>query len=305
MNNGSYELRFYDRTGSHIHNVGGEGGGPGNFYFPRDLFSLGTDSLFVWDPRQKRITVFDPSGEYIRDFTFPGPENRHSPGGMFSNGMIVAHEFPLATGRVTTGLKRSQIRFATFSSTGQFNRDLGLFDDIDEVTGATDDGVIFGVKAIWGRFSVRTVSHNSFFIGTNDSYVINQYNKFGEHIRSIRRPVEIPVSDAVFQSEVDRLTSPNAPDFLSVARRQMRKPEIFPSYSEFHPDPDGNLWVLNYSPRSMPSCIWTVFDREGRMLGDVEMPEGLRVFEIGLDYVLGSWKNEDGVEFVQLHSLIH
>ena len=36
-----------------------------------------------------------------------------------------------------------------------------------------------------------------------------------------------------------------------------------------------------------PNPLWTVFDPEGQVLGFVETPAGLRIYEIGEDYILG------------------
>lgn len=46
-----------------------------------------------------------------------------------------------------------------------------------------------------------------------------------------------------------------------------------------------------------------VFARQGRYLGSVELPEGLRVHEVGSNYIAGGIVDEVGVERVQLHAL--
>ena len=49
--------------------------------------------------------------------------------------------------------------------------------------------------------------------------------------------------------------------------------------------------------------LWTVFDAEGRVLGFVETPEELEVYEIGEDYLWGRVTDELGVASVQLWPL--
>ncbi len=49
--------------------------------------------------------------------------------------------------------------------------------------------------------------------------------------------------------------------------------------------------------------ILTVFDPTGQVLGFVETPEGLRIFEIGEDYILGRTEDEFEVESVQIWPL--
>ena len=46
-----------------------------------------------------------------------------------------------------------------------------------------------------------------------------------------------------------------------------------------------------------------MFDPRGVMLGSVYLPEGLRVTQIGDDFVLGIWQDEPGVESVRQYAL--
>lgn len=46
-----------------------------------------------------------------------------------------------------------------------------------------------------------------------------------------------------------------------------------------------------------------MFDRDGRVLGFVETPHGLRVHEIGEGYILGRATDDFGVEYLQMWRL--
>jgi hypothetical protein len=61
--------------------------------------------------------------------------------------------------------------------------------------------------------------------------------------------------------------------------------------------------VLDYAHPGSDERRWTVFSPEGRALGSVVTPPGLRVLEIGRDYVLGVWQDELDVEYVRMHRL--
>ena len=52
------------------------------------------------------------------------------------------------------------------------------------------------------------------------------------------------------------------------------------------------------------SSRWTVFDSQGVMLGVVQTPPAFLVYQIGADFVLGSWSDELDVEHVRLYELI-
>ena len=81
--------------------------------------------------------------------------------------------------------------------------------------------------------------------------------------------------------------------------------ETFPAFSRILSDAAGNLWVREYDfpgeERSAP--LWTVFDPDGRVLGFIETPEGLRIGQFGEDYILGHDRDELDVEYVQLWPL--
>ena len=47
-----------------------------------------------------------------------------------------------------------------------------------------------------------------------------------------------------------------------------------------------------------------MFDADGRMLGLVETPEIVTVFEIGEDYILGEGTDDLGVEYVRVWGLV-
>jgi hypothetical protein len=81
---------------------------------------------------------------------------------------------------------------------------------------------------------------------------------------------------------------------------------LMPTHRTLAFDAVGNLWVDNYrlpwddeTPRT-----WSVFATDGSWLGDVQMPQGLRVYEIGSDYVVGVETDTLEVEFVRLYELI-
>jgi len=67
--------------------------------------------------------------------------------------------------------------------------------------------------------------------------------------------------------------------------------------------PDG--WLATYRrPTRRGPGPWTVIDRAGRSLGEVALPEGLEVWEIGSDYALGEFADEPGVEHGRMYRLI-
>ena len=67
--------------------------------------------------------------------------------------------------------------------------------------------------------------------------------------------------------------------------------------------------IENLQPPSGSRLDWhigtapTVFDPDGRVLGFLETPAGLAIFEIGDDYILGLARDDLGVQSVQVWPL--
>ena len=49
---------------------------------------------------------------------------------------------------------------------------------------------------------------------------------------------------------------------------------------------------------------WSVFAEDGVFLGMVETPSGLRLLDIGSDYILGLRLDEDDVEYLEVYDLL-
>lgn len=64
------EIKVFDRTGRFVHTIGRRGEGPGEFESARHVLVGPEDSLFVFDQRLARMTVFDPSWELARTAPF-------------------------------------------------------------------------------------------------------------------------------------------------------------------------------------------------------------------------------------------
>ena len=125
------------------------------------------------------------------------------------------------------------------------------------------------------------------------------------------------MTPAHIDAHVEEILSPPYPDdwtetqiesYLAEERQRYRAaPAVgrFPAFASLMTDALDHLWVEEYEipGAERPGVVWTVFDPEGRVLGFVETAEGLEVYEIGEDYLLGRVTDELGVEYVQVWPL--
>ena len=142
---------------------------------------------------------------------------------------------------------------------------------------------------------------------------IQEYDFSGRLRRILRlaEPVVVPTGDhldKLVEFEFDRDGVPDSTAeriFDGVRSRydEMPSPEIMPVFSRLLVDDVGWLWAELYRFDVRQPWRWIVFGPNGEGLGSVDMPPGLTVWQIGQDFVLGVWRDENRVEYVRRHTL--
>ena len=306
--NGSGEVRIFDSTGRHLATIGRRGEGPGEFRSPWRIMERPGDSLLVLDiGRGFRFNLFGPDGAFVKSFTTPvatGAEGTELIG-WFADGssLVRRHEFGTRPPETVTPV-RSYVSLFHLGPDGALLDSLGRFPN--------QTGSASGIY-MWGPWAHEAVHDSTVFFGPADSYEIQRYTMRGDLrgiIRRSRPNTPTTAEDiASFKEEVRRRAAERGGDPRRRAMEERRMAEAryaptFPPYFYLETDAPGNLWVQEYSPRIGEGRTWSVFDPAGVYLGDVEMPERFRVFQIGDDFVLGHWRDADDVEHVRLYTLI-
>lgn len=208
------------------------------------------------------------------------------------------------TDGIPQGLHRPPVPvvFAHISD-GRVTVELGEFPGDDRYGTPRGSG-----PATFGRRTIVAMGKGLAYVGTGDSYEIGGYSPDGTLEVLIRRPGGVfPITREDLaryrEAQLRGVADPNQRRELERWLAELEYPTTFPAYSAFRTDPDGRLWVRRYARPGEPGTEWAVFGSEGEWLGDVVMPEGLEVYEIGRDYVLGRWRDELGVNYVRVHDL--
>lgn len=304
VNFSASELRVFDDAGTHVDTWGGPGEGPNEFDAPiRNIARLPGDTVMVWNSRHSIVRVVAPTGEVARRFRVQEPAERRGdrlrPMAVLRDGSILTSPSPGFYGTdVQVELRDSEGGF--MSSLG---RHAGMERDFD-MENRVVFPVIFGrqlIREAWGELSVVT---------PNTSYEIRAFARDGALARIVRRdhPVRTPTDAHVERYIEDRI--PGTADSEVQARERERYRAVpvsdhLPAFASIMADALDHLWVEEYEPPGdeLPGVIWCVFDPDGKILGFVETPEGLRIYDIGEDYILGRVTDEMDVEFIQVWPL--
>ncbi len=306
-NSGSAELRMFDASGTHLGSRGGQGEGPGEFGGggPSGVGRWPGDSISASDTYARRFSVFDANGEHGRTSSLPDPYWRLIgvlPDGKLFVGTVSSFRPP--DGEFPDGVARIDLEYGIVAADGGALSTLGTHPGAEWAADAETMSVRphpfsrSPIWAVWGNLVV---------IGANDRYEIRAYATDGGLARVVRREheVERPTRrdlDAYHARRYESLSGQERSAALA-AVADMALTEAFPAFNTIRVDALEYLWVEEYRRLGETDRVWTVFDPGGRVLGFLETPPGLRMFEIGPDYILGATYDELGVEYVQLWPL--
>jgi hypothetical protein len=161
----------------------------------------------------------------------------------------------------------------------------------------------------FGRSAHTASWRDGFFFGTNASYEIAYYSRTGDLVRFIRKThtaTQITPEHIrrYIEGQLEGIDDEDERRFMESLFADVPFPETMPAYRDLLVDSEGHVWVQEYQLPGAEQLRWTVFDPEGAMLGVVETPADLRIYQIGSDFVLGRWTDDLDVEHVQLYQLL-
>lgn len=306
---GSGEIRWFDSTGAHLATAGGTGEGPGEF-LQLTWIGHGPDgSILAWDRRLRRLSRFG-DGEFLDDSRPPLPDDRPFPvvHGVLPDGAVVASPGPVYIPKAEPGVQRPPMPVWLFSAAEGPVDTVGVFPGrAVDLRPARNRGWI-RTEVPFGPSTLVAVAGDELVIADNATWELRYFAPDGALVRVVRSPMEPrPVTEADLRRELERRLAglPPVEEIRAGIRASFEQTPPagrMPAFEEILGDREGNLWVCAGSSTD-PEAAWHVVDREGAVVATVRTPPGLRVTDIGSDYVLGIWHDELEVEYVLMHRL--
>jgi hypothetical protein len=320
-NAGSRELLIFDQAGQLVTRAGGEGQGPGEF---REIMSLSVgpgDSIFAFDNRQQRLSVFDQRGQFARSVTLRVTADVGSivHVGVVGSGEVIAAVHSRTSG---PGLVRDSLIVTTFDSSGEPERRLGVFPHQYTHWGPHPNpegaGTIEAAIAVaFSSMAEMATGATSVFVGLPENYALLRVSLEGG--QRVTRQRQAPA--AITEMHRDRLFTALARAGLVVPQeleilRELRGPTTLPGFG-FEPmtalvgeqpllvtDLD-EVWMLAFQlPDDSGPEKWFRLDTEGIYQGTVAMPACFRATDVREDVVLGICRDSNDVEFVHAYRLL-
>lgn len=312
---GNNALLFFDKNGRHLRTRGGAGGGPGEY---RDIIATGLlpgDSVVVVDGIQRRISVLSPGGVFVRSFRIDAP---------FEGGGSPTRALTTAVGDVVIGFsevttmapRKDAIRFGerlfVFSSTGE--RRTG--DDGLRLAGSEHfvqkvppqmGGVAYWDLAFGRKLTVRKAG-TGLAVGDGTRWAVDLRRvSDGALVRTyvIERAVT-PVREsdiAVFRAAAVRGEEGSARLITEKMASEMPYPKSMPAFRRFEVDPDGRVWLQEYTPTRAERELWVVVDPRSEEVRATRMPRRFTPLAFSPTSVFGVWRDDDDVQRVRVYEL--
>jgi hypothetical protein len=141
-------------------------------------------------------------------------------------------------------------------------------------------------------------------IATNPDYSVEMWRPDGTLDRVVRR---IGADRTPTQAErAAARESLMGGDDEALANRivaEVPEPTVLPAVAALLIDEASHLWAVRWMLPSDSSIAAEVFEPDGEYLGEMRLPHRFRPIEIGRDYVLGVFRDENNVSIVQLYGL--
>lgn len=315
-NAGTQDLRWYDTNGNHVRTVGGRGVGTGHFA-SLDWLGVAPDgSVVAFDFGRLRVSLFSSQGELLEAISLvitfqmePG-----SVRGVLSDGSYIlirdARHWAQSLSRAGStpeGLVRGQASVSRYAPDGTFMANLGTYVGAERIFSKGRSRIVRISARPFGRDAVFEVTADRFYYGSQDSYEIEVHDANGVLQAIVRLAREnTPVTEKdIERYKRGRLANVHERERADKERElnQLPFPESMPAYGPILVDALGNLWVADYRPFGEGDPVWTVFDPEHRMLGTVTLPAGFAAYEIGPDYLLGTFTDGQGSQHMRVYGL--
>ena len=317
-NTATDEIRLYDAEGLHQTTWGGTGGGPAEFQALAGIALWPGDSILAWEPRRSSSgradpwggSVFDLVGNLGRSFRIEsGDGHGLEPRVVLASGEILGRR---TTGGAEDGYWRMEAAYSLVDGDGVAGTSFGTHPGLEGFRGVYGGVMLQVARMAFSRGLHEAEWEGTLVIATDDRYELRAYRKSDgalaklvrrEH--STRAPTRAEVVEAMLDAFIRAEQPEEVIEMFRPAYDEAPIVEAFPAFRTVLADALGHLWVKEYTPPDIerPAQLWTVFDPEGRVLGFVETPSELEVFEIGADYLLGRATDEIGIERIQVWEL--
>jgi hypothetical protein len=311
----SQEVVGVPLDGGHVIRLGGAGDGPGEFRRLSRVWSVGPGRVGAFDHAQQRYVEFTGSGDLTLELRLRSSSESGDLPDLYRVG---GHsDEPVFYQALMTGLSATPTA-GPYRGRGPLVRLADPPDTIAWVNGTTTFvGEQVAGAVIFGATSHVAEGRDGVWVGDSARPEVVMWSEGAKPARIVRwneagpQPVNASRRDQFW----DRLAR-SSPDGDREMMGQLRDVVVFaetvPEFGSLRVSPDGLVWVGGYVDpeyglleEPWPAQKWVVLDVAAEAAGTIKTPSGLRVLQVGRDFVAGVHTGALGVQTVRLHRIAY
>lgn len=293
----SAQLLMFASDGRYLRSLGRSGRGPGEFVRVTSLHVGPRDSLLAFDTSLQRLTVFTPDGRLARTAQYrivPGLAG--TTGKLFSISRLLDGTL-VGQGAETFRQGRPGQLVRDTVAIGLLQGSMEEFRPIVQLPARMTTTTLLSGRPVYRvpPFSpvvIYTTWGNCVFASDGQTPSIRVYSSSGELVKTLTGP---GAPRRVTQEHLDRrlefdLTHVSNPDTVALSRliADEAHPTHLPFYHQLLADESGHLWLQEYAGQGWGTGRhWYVISQSGEVLGEVEMPKAMYVYDIRDGAVFG------------------
>ena len=313
-NRGSSEIKIFGPSGDYEMTLGRAGDGPGEFGMLARADVVPGDSIFAWDQRQQRLSVFSAGSGFVRTMRLTPPGEGALPRfeGRFADGTLFARLQLFASSELEdASIQGSEAIYMRYGADGVPLDTIARFRGSRSLLKFSDGGGTLSVLSIPFEPATRiAISADAIYEGDGATYEVRILAPSGALRRIVRRPADaIDVTEelmmADFEAQYGRFAEQE--DYYRSVREGYEAMPVEGRVAAFDAllvSSDGTVWARNHPLPGDPTHTWSVFAPDGAWLGELPVSAGLRLLEAGPDYVLGRVLDDFDVEHVVVHQIV-
>ena len=288
------KVHLFSSEGKYLDSLGRKGKGPGEFSWLGSQLKIQSDTLYILDKKNWRISMFR-----LSDRGFAGaidiPKEKIEGKDMGSPREL----FPLANGQMMvlfvgsyyrdpdeTGLSR-QMTVSVIDKSGTFlTKKLLQFPTLFPTNQklAHMDGARMSVftAPFYPFFEAVTDNRGHLYVGRSDSLILQEYNRHGSLLGSLRADFLGPV---VTKTDIDSISDQKGELFGKLVH-EVGKPSNWPAFQHVLFDDANRAWVQLVAP-GKSNQIWIIFGKDHTVKWKGELPAEISLYAVQNDKAYG------------------
>lgn len=300
---GSNSVRVYDEAGVVTATMGRPGEGPGEFSGLAHLELHAPDTLLAYDSGSFRITRYLLDGTRVGERPLgAGAGNAEVYVGTYTDGgAAVASIAPSPRGG--TDIVADRMVVVRYGPDGGAATELGILDGIRR----------HGGRAVvpFSPFLHATLLHDSVYYTDGMEPTVNVLGASGP-ARTLTLPIPAPDADAAWAVLRSALEERDQAIWIEDLPPEVASQPI-PAVAAMMVDADERIWLKHYEPASdamhlrgdaMGGGRWTVVQPSGRVVAEVDVPDGFMPMDAQGMRMAGVQRDALGVERAQVLTLV-